>query len=131
MKNVLSLAIAALSLSACASLTPPSPEETAALPTVLFGQTAPEGKDFILHYPAGVPLPMETSVTGNLFEKDEIATLTPRLKHDIYVYKTWASYDGKTWQRGNQLVDGKIAFRLPGEKDGRSQGTLSAEFNQK
>lgn len=131
MKNFLCLAVTALSLSACASLTPPSPEEMATLPTVLFGQAAPESKDFILHYPAGVPLPMEASVTGNLFEKDETATLNPRLKHDIYVYKTWASYDGKTWQRGNQLVSGEIKFRLPGEKDGRTAGALNVEFHKK
>jgi len=131
MKNTFSLAIAALSLSACANLIPPSAEEAAALPTIRFGQAAPEGKDYILLYPAGVPLPMDMSITGSLFEKNETATLSPRLKRDIYVYKTWASHDGKTWQRGNQLVSGKIEFHLPGEADGRKSGVLGAEFNEK
>lgn len=131
MKKAITLAVAALSLSACASLVPPSTSEIAALPTIKYGQTAPADKNFILHYPAGMPLPMEMSITGNLFDKDETATLSPRLKRDVYVYKTWASFDGKTWQRGNQLIDGKIEFRLPGEADGRKPGMLGAEFNEK
>lgn len=131
MKKAITLAVAALSLSACASLVPPSTSEIAALPTIKYGQTAPADKNFILHYPAGMPLPMEMSITGNLFDKDETATLNPRLKRDVYVYKTWASFDGKTWQRGNQLIDGKIEFRLPGEADGRKPGMLGAEFNEK
>ena len=131
MKKAITLAVAALSLSACASLLPPSTSEIAALPTIKYGQTAPADKNFILHYPAGMPLPMEMSITGNLFDKDETATLSPRLKRDVYVYKTWASFDGKTWQRGNQLIDGKIEFRLPGEADGRKPGMLGAEFNEK
>lgn len=131
MKKALCLAAIALSLSACASLVPPSASEIAALPIVKYGQPAPADKNFILHYPAGVPLPMEMSISGSLFEKDEAATLNPRLKRDVYVYKTWASHDGKTWQRGNKLVDGKIEFRLPGEADGRKPGMLGAEFNEK
>jgi len=132
MKNTFCLGIAALSLSACTSLMPPPSAETAAaLPTIRFGQPAPESKDFILLYPAGAPLPMDVSITGNIFEKGEQTTLTPRLKRDIYSYKTWASYDGKTWQRATQLVGGKIELRLPGETDGRTPGALSAEFHEK
>jgi hypothetical protein len=131
MKNTLYLTVAALSLSACASLIPPSAEEAAALPTVRFGQTAPAGKDYVLLYPAGVPLPMDVSITGNLFEKNEQTTLNPRLKRDFYLYKTWGSYDGKTWQRANHLVGGKIELHLPGEDDGHKPGTLSVEFHEK
>lgn len=131
MKNALGLAVAALSLSACASLIPPSAEEAAALPTIRFGQTAPTGQDYVLLYPAGAPLPMDISITGNLFEKNEQATLNPRLKRDFYLYKTWGSYDGKTWQRANQLVGGKIELHLPGEDDGQKPGTLSVEFHEK
>jgi hypothetical protein len=131
MKNPLSLAVIALSLSACASLIPPTAEQTAALPTVRYGQAAPEGKDHILLYPAGVALPMDMSISGNVFEKDEQATLNPRLKKDIYVYKHWVSLDGRNWVKGNELVSGNIAFHLPGEKDGRSPGSLGASFNLK
>ena len=130
MKNFVYLAIATLSLSACASLIPPSAKEAAALPTVRFGQAAPEGKDFILLYPAGLPLPMEVSISGNILEKSEQTILNPRLKRDIYVYKNWASYDGKTWVKGNQLIGGKIELRLPGEGDSRKPGALGVEFHE-
>jgi hypothetical protein len=131
MKKALCLVVTALSLSACASLIPPSAEEVSTLPVISYGQPAPEGQKFILRYPAGVALPVDTSVRGNLFEKNEDATLTPRLKKDIYVYRHWVSLDGKNWVKGNELVGGNIEFRLPGEKDGRSHGVLGAEFNLK
>ena len=131
MKKTITFAVAALSLSGCASLVPPSASEIAALPMVKYGQPAPADKNFILHYPAGVPLPMAASINGNLFEKNEQATLNPRLKRDVYVYKTWASFDGKTWQRDNQLVGGHLELRLPGDTDGNSAGTLAVEFNEK
>lgn len=131
MKNTLGLATLALSLAACASLVPPSSEEIATLPVISYGQAAPEGKNFILHYPAGVALPVDTSVRGNLFEKDEAATLKPRLKKDIYIYRQWASLDSKKWVRSNDLVVGNIEFRLPGEKDTQSPGALGVEFNLK
>lgn len=132
MKTRLALAALALSLSACASLMPPpSADELAGVPVVRYGQPVAAGKNFILHYPAGVPLPVESRVSGNIFEKDEQAALNPRLKQDIYLYKTWLSFDGKTWQRSNELIGGNIELHLPGEQDGSSPGRLSAEFNRK
>lgn len=131
MKSPLSIAIASLSLAACANLIPPTAEEAAALPTVRFGQKAPEGKDFILLYPAGQPLPMEVSIKGNIFEKDEQTTLSPRLKRDIHVYKQWASHDGKTWVKGSQLIGGGIELRLPGEAQADEPGRLAVEFHEK
>lgn len=133
MKKIPSAAfVALLSLTACASLPPPSQETMGAMPVVTYGQLAPAGtKEFILHYPAGTRLPVEASVTGSLLEREDRATLTVALKRDVYVYKHWASLDGKTWQRGSDVASGRFAVVLPGEADGRSPGRLSAEFNQK
>ncbi|MDD2664107.1 MAG: hypothetical protein PHD19_10150 [Dechloromonas sp.] len=121
----------ALLLGACASLLPPSSEELAELPVVRYGNPAPADGNFVLLYPSGVELPLDTAVEGDVFEKNEQATLKPRLKRDIYIYKTWASLDGKHWQRGTALVAGRIEFRLPGETDGRTAGQLRVEFNRK
>lgn len=131
MKHLPAIALACSALSACAGLQPPPSEEIAALPVVAYGQPAPAGKPFVLHYPAGTPLPVKTAVTGSLLEREGRADLQVSLKRDVYVYQHWASFDGKTWQRGNELVAGKIAMTLPGESDGRAPGSLSAEFNLK
>lgn len=131
MSRSLVLALSALTLSACASLAPPSGDTLAALPSIRFGQNAPADGDYILIYPAGAPLPMEASITGDLFEADQRATLQPRLKQDIYVYKHWASFDGKQWTRADKLVGGQFEIVLPGEKDGHSSGRMHAEFNKK
>lgn len=62
---------------------------------------------------------------------DEIADLQVKLKRDVYVYKHWASFDGKQWQPGHDIISGKLAMTLPGEGDGRSPGSLSAQFDLK
>lgn len=131
MSRILILALSALGLSACASLTPPSSDTLAAVPSIRYGQSAPADGDYILIYPAGLALPMEASITGDLFEADQHATLQPRLKQDVYVYKHWASFDGKQWARADKLVGGQFEIVLPGEKDGQSPGRMHAEFNRK
>ncbi|HZX30544.1 MAG TPA: hypothetical protein VFF03_04275 [Rhodocyclaceae bacterium] len=130
MKTIASLATASLILTACAGI-PPSETDMASVPVVRYGQQAPAGQSFILHYPAGTQLPVNTAITGTLLEKEGKADLQVSLKRDIYVYKHWASFDGKNWKAGNELVSGKIAMSLPGEADGKSPGNLSAEFNLK
>lgn len=118
-----------LALTACAGL--PPTETLAGLPVVRYGQPAPSDGDYILHYPAGEPLQVDAAVTGDLFIRDERATLTPRLKQDVYVFDEWASFDGKHWARGTDLVGGAFSFVLPGHEDSRSPGKLHAEFHAK
>lgn len=130
-----SVAISALALSACASLSGPSAEEISRLPVVRYGQPAPAGQNFVLHYPAGAELPINAKVAGNLFEKTDQATLIVKLKQDVFMYRDQASFDGKTWSTGHHLVSGKFWLALPGDKDGQrdaqSPGELAAEFNLK
>lgn len=125
----LGLAASALLASGCASLNPPDADKMAHIPTIRFGETAPTGQEFILHYPAGSPLPVTSSVRGSLLDRPEQATLHVRLKRDVFLYRQWFSFDGKSWMPGHDAVSGKIAMKLPGETDGKSPGELSAEFN--
>ncbi|MGB4811784.1 MAG: hypothetical protein WBP13_04800 [Methylophilaceae bacterium] len=120
---------AVLSLSACASLNAPSTQNMAKIPVVTFGETTTS--DHIMLYPAGANLPVIASVKGSIFEKTDEATLNVKLKKDLYTYKNWVSFDGKTWIEGNKVVGGNVSMVLPGEKDGQNSGTLSAEFNLK
>ncbi|MFZ2852947.1 MAG: hypothetical protein WAZ34_02400 [Rhodocyclaceae bacterium] len=127
----LGIAASTLILSGCAGLGAPGGDEMARIPTIRFGEAAPAGKDFVLHYPAGSPLPVVTGVFGSLFEQAEKATLDVRLKRDVFIYRKWVSFDGKSWLPGNEAVNGKIELKLPGEADGQAPGRLSAEFNLK
>lgn len=131
MKTLSALLLAGLGLNACAGISPPSASEMAALPVLTYGQPAPAGQDFVLHYPAGTPLPVQATVTGSLLAREDKADLQVSLKRDVYVYKGWVSFDGKNWQRSQELVTGKITATIPGEADGRNPGTLAAEFNLK
>jgi hypothetical protein len=133
MKTPLGIAIVALSLSACAGLTSPSPEEISRLPVVRFGQPAPADGNFVILYPAGVDLPVIAKIDGTLFSKPDQATLNVQIKQDIYAYRNLVSFDGKTWSNGQDKVGGKFWMALPGDKhgkrDGQSPGELAAEFN--
>ena len=133
MTNGLALAIVligACALTACAGL-PPGGDEMARLPVVRFGDSAPAGQPFILLYPAGAPLPVETRIHGSLLQEEAHGVLTVRTKQDVYTYKQWASLDGKTWKPGNQVVGGQFSIAVPGEKDGHNPGSMRAEFNLK
>lgn len=133
MKTPLTIVLASLALSACASLTGPSPEEIARLPVVRFGQPAPADGKYVLLYPAGVDIPVIAKVEGSLLSKTDQARLNVQVKQDIYVYQNKVSFDGKEWSNSQDKVHGKFWMWLPGHKqdkvDAQSPGNLGAEFN--
>ncbi|WP_150428320.1 hypothetical protein [Dechloromonas sp. CZR5] len=128
------LVVVTLVLGACANLSGPSAADIARLPVVDYGQSPP-ADEFVLRYPAGANLPVVTRLEGSLLEKTEQATLTVRIKRDVYVYRDLASLDGKSWQPGNLVVGGRVWMTLPGNKDQKqdavSAGEIGAEFNLK
>lgn len=132
MSRTLITITACLALGGCASLFGPPAEppadEMAGAPVVDYGQPAPK-QPFVLHYRAGTPLTVVAKVSGTLLDKTDSANLHVTLKRDIYVYKYWASFDGRHWQLGDKLVGGLFRIELPGEKDGTGPGAMLAEFN--
>lgn len=128
------LVVVTLALGACANLSGPTATDIARLPIVDYGQSPP-ADEFVLRYPAGANLPVVTRLEGSLLEKAEQATLTVRIKRDVYVYRDLASLDGKSWQPGNLVVGGRVWMTLPGNKDQKqdavSAGEIGAEFNLK
>ena len=125
------LVAAGLSLGGCASLFPPKAEDLAQTPVVRFGEAAPSGKEFITYFPAGAPLPALATVDGTLLERKVSATMQVALKRDVYLYRQWLSFDGKNWVYSTDAVGGKFLIELPGLKDGKNPGAMSAEFNLK
>ncbi len=124
-------AITALSMLGCASWMAPSERDLAKIPVVRFGEPAPAGKDFVMLYPAGTPLPVIASVGGTLMSQPDKATLHVTLNRDVYVYRHWISFDGKKWVYGRRALDGKFDLRLPGTETGSNPGVLGVELNLK
>jgi hypothetical protein len=129
MKHTILISALALSLCACAGLTPPNASELARTPHIEFGQPLPAGDNYVLHFPAGKPLPVSTLIDGNLFERTEASELHVVLKRDIYVFRRFASFDGKNWQPGHKLVKTKLELQIP-QKDGSRAGLLHLTLDQ-
>jgi hypothetical protein len=126
-----SLIVAALclALAACGTI-PPTEADLAKVPVITFGQPLPKGDNFVLHFPADTPLRVRTVVQGNLFTHTAISTATVVLKHDIYAYRQFASFDNKHWVLGRRLLDSRLTVAIPG-KDGKDAGVLDLQLNEK
>jgi hypothetical protein len=127
--RILIAATTCAALTACAGL-PPSIAEIAKTPQIRFGQPLPSGDNYVLLFPAGTPLPVSTLVDGNLFEQDGKSTLNVTLKHDVYVYRQFASFDGLNWQPSQKLIETQLELQIP-QKDGSNAGLLHMKINQK
>ncbi len=124
-------ALVAMSLAGCASWLAPSESDMARVPVVRFGDAAPGGKEFVMLYPAGTPLPVVASVSGTLMSQPDKATLHVTLNRDVYVYKHWISFDGKKWEYGRHAFKGRFDLKLPGMETGSNPGLWGVEFNVK
>lgn len=116
-------------LAGCA--TQPPAGDLASAPVVRFGQPVPADKNYVLLYPAGAPLPVVASVTGSLLSQDVQAQLTPSVNRDVYMYRQWVSFDGKSWTKGPNAITGAFHMTLPGAETGQEPGTLSGRFDLK
>lgn len=99
-------------LTACAGLTPPTADKLAAMPMVTYPEKPPTG-EFIYKLPAGQPIDLYIRADGNLLAANLEHRLSASLKHDLYLYKDWASEDAKEWQRAEQLVGVNLSVTLP------------------
>lgn len=135
MKSLFLGLTASLTLSACASMTGPSPDEIARLPVVSYGQPTPTDSDFILRYPAGVDLPVTARVSGSLLAQTAQSNMTVRVKQDVYVYRDRVSFDGREWSSSASKITGQFLVSPPGMKAGKldpqSPGEMSAVFDLK
>lgn len=122
---------ACLTLPGCASLFPPTAQDMAKIPVVRFGENAPAAGEFVMLYPKGAALPVNASVAGSLLNEKVSVTLQPSVNRDIYQYRQWVSFDGKTWMDGRDALETAFRIDMPGVKDGRNPGGMSAVFNLK
>jgi len=94
-----------LGLSSCVLVQSPSSNLVDEKPVVTMGSTSNDFDDHIVFIPANRNIPVEFSIKGDIFNESASSTVTVSFKEDLYLYKYWASVDGKTWLRSHKLLD--------------------------
>ena len=88
----------------CASMNAPPSSLIDAVPVIEVGKTSNAPKDHIVFIPADTEFPIEFSVRGSVFNHDVSSTVMASFKQDIYLYKYWASLDGRSWVNSHKLM---------------------------
>jgi hypothetical protein len=101
--------LAALLLTSCAAMQPATTEAISKLPIVRVGDTPPKGGEYIVHYPAGYEIPVTLTTRGSLFGDEQQIHAHTTLAKDLYLFKYWASHDGKHWMSSHTLLDVKFS----------------------
>lgn len=92
-------------LAGCAALRPAPVESIAKLPIVRVGDPIPQNiKEYVVFYPSGFVFPVKLKTSGSLFVSGKEVESQVSLVKDLYLYKYWASHDGKTWKNSHELL---------------------------
>lgn len=94
-----------VTLSGCASINTPSSSLIDEKTVLTIGSTSNPSEDHIVFIPAKTEFPVKFSVKGEAFEKSASTTVFVSLKNNLYLYKYWASLDGKTWVNSHELLN--------------------------
>ncbi|MDD2700979.1 MAG: hypothetical protein PHH36_07030 [Sideroxydans sp.] len=88
----------------CASLQPPPTEKIAHLPVIHVGSPPPQDGEYIVLYPAGFAIPVTLKASGTMFAAESKTESHVILAKNLYLYKYWASHDGKAWKNSHELL---------------------------
>ncbi len=97
-------AFVVFALAGCASLQSPPVETISKLPVVRVGSQPPQNTEYVVFYPAGFPFPVKLIANGSLFASEKQVESQATLAKDLYLYKYWASHDGKSWKNSHELL---------------------------
>lgn len=106
MKKLLVLFIAAL-LTGCSTISTPTSSLINTTPIVKVGDSSSVQKNHIVFIPANTKFPVKFSLKGEIFNENLSSTLMASFKQDLYLYKYWASLDGKKWVHSHKLMNVK------------------------
>lgn len=110
LKYLACLILPALAIGGCASWRTPGADLATRVPVVVIGQQKPDTDDYILLVTAGKDFPVRMNIDGSFLSKKGDAETAVQVQRDVYVYKQWTSFDGKTWRRG--LIDLTVGIGL-------------------
>jgi len=103
--KILVFSIYLIILVGCASMSAPSSSLIDTRPVVTIGETTDVAEDHIVFIPAGTKFPVEFSVKGTVLDEAISSTVMVSFKKNMYLYKYWASLDGKTWIKSHKLMN--------------------------
>ena len=109
-RNVILITLAMVLFSGCASMFVPDSDLINKLQIVKMGSKKPAGEEYILHIPAGTKIPVNFSVKGNIISVPINNKSVTQLNQELYIYKYWASLDGKNWQPTGDLINMPITL---------------------
>lgn len=98
------IALVLSTLVGCAALRPAPAESIAKLPIVRVGDPSPKNTEYVVFYPAGFAFPVKLKTSGSLFASGREVESQVTLAKDLYLYKYWASHDGKAWRNSHELL---------------------------
>lgn len=61
--------------------------------------------DYVIHVPAGDPFVISVKIGGSLLKDEVVQQIPVRLSRDLYVYKSWASFDKVQWKSSHELLN--------------------------
>ena len=102
--RIVTISIFLMILSSCASMNAPSSSLIETKPVVTIGKQGDTPKDHIVFIPANKKFPVEFAINGDVFSEPSISRTMISFKQDMYLYKYWASLDGKTWVNSHKLM---------------------------
>jgi hypothetical protein len=107
MELIKTLAISVLfsGISGCSSMNTPSASLIDMMPVVTIGEVSKVSEDHIVFIPANRQFPIYFSVKGNVFTENTSSKLMVSFKQEMYIYKYWASLDGKKWVNSHKLLN--------------------------
>jgi len=93
------------SLVGCASMSTPPSTLVDEKPVVTIGSVSNLPADHIVFIPANTEFPVQFSVKGSAFNEPATSMVMVSFRQDIYLYKYWASRDGRIWVNSHELLN--------------------------
>ncbi len=91
----------------------PSYDDLAKLPVIRFGDPITD-KDYILLFEPGQPISFTIAIEGTLFSQPATADVTLTTSRPVFVYREWASLDGRKWELRSDLIKSDVEAKIPG-----------------
>jgi hypothetical protein len=103
--KLITIAVPAAILSGCAYVHTPPYTLIDEVPVVKIGASTTHSENHIVYIPANTPFPVEFTLKGSVLSQPASSKVTVSFKRDLYLYKSWASENGRIWINSHKLLD--------------------------